>query len=412
MGNLGSRQQKKIRPLGMGELSIVEHALCPLDARTSLSDNLVHFNEYFYTDRNRHQRKAQVRVTAPLGLSASDEFYLWGLLALTSVQHKPIPELFATPHYCLRQLGCIDQHGKRGGRQYRQFAESLERLSTVSYHNDAFYDPIRGEHRKVGFGFLSYSLPIDARSSRAWKIAWNPIFFELCMAGSQQFRFDLDVYRSLDCASRRLFLLLQKMFSKRLTEARFELRHLAVHVLGFSESLPTKTLRQKCKKTLARLADAGIVKPSSQFITGKRGGRYSVRIERGTYFATRAEFRLTKDLSSSPLYDPLVAIGLEESSIRRFVRDFDTALVQEWADITLAAMERKGKKFFRRTPQAYFVDNVQQAAQGNRTPPDWWQELRHSENREKRKGKNASPTPVGELITEVLGGISGGDNKN
>lgn len=393
--------------MGLGELTLVEHALCPLDSRASLSDNLVHFNEYFYTDRNRHQRKAQVRVTAPLGLSASDEFYLWGLLALTCYQQKPMAKLFATPHYCLRQLGCIDQHGKRGGRQYQKFAESLERLSLVSYTNDAFYDPIRGEHRKVGFGFLSYSLPVGSRTSRAWRIAWDPIFFELCMAGSQQFRFDLDVYRSLDNASRRLFLLLQKMFSKRLTEAQFELRHLAVHVLGFNELLPTKTLSQKCRKALDRLANSGIVKPSSQFITGKRGGKFSVRVERGAYFATRAEFKLAKDLSSSPLYEPLVAIGLEESAIRRFVRDFDPVLVQEWADITLAAMERKGKHFFRRNPQAYFVDNVQKAAQGNRTPPDWWQELRHSENRERRVGQVVSPTPVGEIITQVLGDLSG-----
>jgi len=402
MGSPKRGQHRRITPVGMGELSIVEHALCPLDSRKSLSDNLVHFNEYFYTDRNRHQRKAQVRVNAPLGLSASDEFYLWGLLALTCCQQKPTAELFATPHYCLRQLGRIDQHGKRGGRQYQKFAESLERLSTVSYSNDAFYDPVRGEHRKVGFGFLSYSLPVDQRSSRAWKIAWDPIFFELCMAGSRQFRFDLDVYRSLDCASRRLFLLLQKMFAKRLTEARFELRHLAVHVLGFSESLPTKTLRKKCKKTLDRLADSAVIKPGSQ-IDGNRGGKYTVMIERGAYFATRAEFRLSEELTASPLYEPLVAIGLEESAIRRFVRDFDPVLVQEWADITLAALERKGIKFFRRSPQAYFVDNVQQAAQGNRTP----QELRHSENREKRQGQSASPTPVGEIITQVLGGISG-----
>ncbi|HBE69093.1 MAG TPA: hypothetical protein DDW52_13165 [Planctomycetaceae bacterium] len=400
-----SKQTKRI-PVGMGELSIVEHALCPLDARTSLAGSLVHFNEYFYTDRNRHKRKAQVRVNAPLGLSASDEFYLWGLLALTCCQHKPTAELFATPHYCLRQLGCIDQHSKRGGRQYRRFAESLERLSTVSYHNDAFYDPARGEHRKVGFGFLSYSLPIDKRSSRAWRIAWDPIFFEFCMAGSQQFRFDLDVYRSLDCASRRLFLLLQKMFSKRLTEARFELHHLAVHVLGFSETLPTKTLRQKCQKTLARLADSGIIKPSNPFITGKRGGKFSVKVERGSYFTTKAEFRISNDLASSHLYEPLAAIGLEEPAIRRFVRDFDPVLVQEWADITLAAKERFGKKFFSRSPQAYFVDNAKQAALGKRTPPDWWHELRHSENSEKRQGQTTSPTAIGEILTQVLSEIS------
>ena len=394
----------------MGELSLVEHALCPLDSRQSLKENLLHFNEYFYTDRNRHQRKAQARISAPLGLSSKDEFYLWGLLSLTCSQPKPESELYATPHYCLRQLGIIDQRSKRGGRQYQRFMEAMERLALVSYRNDAFYDPIRGEHRKVAFRFFSYSLPVDPKSSRAWRISWDPIFFELCMAGSQQFRFDLAVYRDLDCASRRLFLLLQKMFAKRLTEARFELRHLAVHVLGFNESLPTKTLRKKLQTTLDRLIAVGVVKPATTFITGKRGGPYSVAIERGAYFTTRAQFRIAADLSASPLYDPLKAVGLDEAAIRRFVRDFEPRLVQEWADITLAAKERKGKKFFRRNPQAYFVDNVQQAAQGNRTPPDWWQELRHSENREKRMGQPASPTPVGEIITQVLSGISGDDS--
>ena len=83
MGFTRRQNRKQGITIGLGELSLVEHALCPLDSRKSLSENLVHSNAYFYTDRNRHQRKAQVRVNAPLGLSASDEFYLWGLLALT-----------------------------------------------------------------------------------------------------------------------------------------------------------------------------------------------------------------------------------------------------------------------------------------------------------------------------------------
>jgi len=390
----------------MGELSLVEHALCPLDSRESLKDNLLHFNEYFYTDRNRHQRKANARIAAPLGLSAKDEFYLWGLLSLTCSQPKPTSELYATPHYCLRQLGVIDQGSKRGGRQYQRFVEAVERLALVSYRNDAFYDPIRGEHRKVAFRFFSYSLPVDAKSSRAWRISWDPIFFELCMAGSQQFRFELAIYRDLDCASRRLFLLLQKMFAQRLTEARFELRHLAVHILGFNEALPTKTLRKKVQTSLDRLMGIGVVRPSASQVTGQRGGAYTVAIERGAYFTTRAQFRTAADLSASPLYDPLTAIGLDEAAIRRFVRDFEPRLVQEWADITLAAMERKGKQFFRRSPQAYFVDNLQKAATGNRTPPDWWHELRSAENREQRQAGAVSLTPVGKIVDQLLSTIS------
>lgn len=390
----------------MGELSLVEHALCPLDSRQSLKENLLHYNEYFYTDRNRHQRKAMAKISAPLGLSSKDEFYLWGLLSLTCSQPKPDSELYATPHYCLRQLGVIDQGAKRGGRQYQRFTKAVERLAMVSYRNDAFYDPIRGEHRKVAFRFLSYSLPIDPKSSRAWRISWDPIFYELCMAGSQQFRFDLSVYRDLDCASRRLFLLLQKMFAHRLTETRFELRHLAIHVLGFNDKLPNKTLRKKVQTALDRLIAVGVAKPVATCISGKRGGPYSVVVERGAYFATRAQFRIAADLSTSPLYDPLKAIGLDDAAIRRFVRDFEPRMVQEWADITLAAMERKGKKFFRRSPQAYFVDNLQKAAAGDRTPPDWWHELRSAENREQRQAGKASLTPVGEIVGQLLSSIS------
>ncbi|MGD0896628.1 MAG: hypothetical protein ABR915_02250 [Thermoguttaceae bacterium] len=53
----------------------------------------------------------------------------------------------------------------------------LESLLTLraSPGHDHFYDPIRGEHRDVGFGFFSYSLPLDPRSSRAWRFAWAPV---------------------------------------------------------------------------------------------------------------------------------------------------------------------------------------------------------------------------------------------
>jgi hypothetical protein len=346
-----------------------------------------------------------VRITAPLGLSAGDEYYLWGLLALTCWQPNPTVEFVATPHYCLRQLGCIDQHAKRGGRQYQRLSDAIERLSAVTYRNDSFYDPIRGEHRKVGFGFLSYSLPVDPASSRAWRILWDPLFFEFCMAGSRQFRFDLATYRGLDCASRRLFLLLQKMFSARQTDARFELRHLATRVLGFNEALPLKTLRKKCQATLDRLAAAGIIASATSSISGSRGKPYNVLVKRGRYFSRQSAFRQSADLKASPLYEPLAAIGLDESAIRRCIRDFRPQLVQEWADITLAAMERKGKRFFRKSPQAYFVDNIQQATRGNRTPPDWWHQLRRVEHREPERERLRSPTPVAEIVTQVMGSL-------
>jgi hypothetical protein len=173
---------KARRWTGLGQLTLVEHALCPLDARTSLVENLVHESLYNFMDHNRQWRQARARVHCPCGLSANDEFYLWGLLALTLQQPGDDRELHATPHYCLRQLGCIDTHWRRGGKHYRLFAQAVERLAFVRYQNDRFYDPVRAEHRKVSFGFFSYSLPIDPESSRAWRIAWDPIFFDLVKA--------------------------------------------------------------------------------------------------------------------------------------------------------------------------------------------------------------------------------------
>ena len=87
---------------GRAQLSLVEHSLCPLDPSESLRDHLTHETTYGYTDRNGHLKLASVRVVCPSGLSAADEFVLWGLLALTFGQPTPGTEFHATPHYCLR----------------------------------------------------------------------------------------------------------------------------------------------------------------------------------------------------------------------------------------------------------------------------------------------------------------------
>ena len=235
----GPAKGRAPRPLsnGIGQLSLVEHALCPLACQNGTNAGQIHDSQYLYTDRAGRRRTARVRVICPLGLTPVDEFYLWGLLALTLSQPKPVTEFHATPHYCLRQLGIIDQQTRRGGRQYQQFAKSLERLSAVTYQNDAFYDPLRREHRRVGFGFLSYSLPLVSDSSRAWRIAWDAVFFEVAAAVGGHLRFDLELYRQLDAASRRLFLLVSKLFRRKPGTPPLELGYLGHHVLGFAPTL-------------------------------------------------------------------------------------------------------------------------------------------------------------------------------
>lgn len=405
-GGIQPNQGNHRRWTGMGQLTLVEHSLCPLDPGASLVENLVHDSAFFYMDRNRHFRQGRARIVSPSGLSASDEFYLWGLLALTFAQPQADANLFATPHYCLRQLGVIDQHARRGGHQYQQFAKAIERLSQVTYRNDHFYDPVRSEHRKVSFGFLSYSLPLDPESSRAWRIAWDPIFFDFIRAAGGSFRFDLAAYRELDPASRRLFLLLSKILSRRQTSPRFELRHLAVNVLGFASSIATRDLKVKVWRCVERLVALGVVKQLNKddlFCKTKRA-EYALVLERGEYFAKRRKADLRPVVQETAIHDLLRNLGFDDTGICRLLRRFPMPILREWADITQTAKERFGVTFFRKCPQAFLVDNLNNATKGNRTPPDWWHEVRREEARKQAKAhatKALSATQMPSLSDEA-----------
>ena len=172
MVNLSVKQRpRKSRPktsrhCGLAQHSLVEHALCPLDARVSIAPGMLHETSYQYTDRNRNRKTANAQIAAPFGLSPNDELYLYGLLSLTFTQVDPEADFYATPHWCLRQLGIVDSVNQQNTR-YRGFRDAIRRLAGVVYTNDSLWDPIRGEHRDVAFGFLKYSLPIDPNSSRA-----------------------------------------------------------------------------------------------------------------------------------------------------------------------------------------------------------------------------------------------------
>lgn len=377
--------------LGHAQLSLVEHALCPLDASLSLGAPRIHESRYWYTDQNHHRKEARVRIACPDGLSPTDELYLWGLLSLTFSQPNPTHDFYATPYYCLRELGCITPGAAKYGRkQFDLFRASVSRLSTVSYRNDRFYDPVRREHRDVGFGFLSYSLPIDPQSSRAWRFAWDPIFFEVCSAAAGALRFDFETYRSLDPASRRLYLLLKKVFWRSTVSPEFNLRDLAVHTLGFAATVQVWDLKVKLVRCMNALLAHGIIRlpegvAEPAALIGKRAkGEYSVRFHRGPHF-DRAAPVASLSITESPLYEPLSTIGLDDAAIRRVVKTYDAKLVAEIADMTLAAKEKFGESFFKVSPAAYFIDNVKAQAGRTRTPPDWWRELRKEEERRKWK---------------------------
>ena len=378
--------------VGIGQLTLAEHSLCPLHAALSLQPNLVHETEFDYTGPDRQRECGRARVTCPLGLLAGDELYLWGLLGLTLAQPDSDGQLYATPHYCLRQLGLIDQKSRRGGRQYQQFSAAIERLSAISYQNTAFYDPIRREHRKVSLRFFSYSLPLDPRSSRVWRIVWDPLFFELVRPVGGHLLFDIELYRELDPASRRLFLLLSKMFWRRTRTPGFELRHLAVDVLGFSPDLADRDLRRKLARCVDRLQQIGVVAPCDCLFQTVGRRTCTLRLMRGPYFQRRRRLRnLTLPLQDTALFDSLKSIGFTPKSIGWLRRTFPITLLREWADITLAARERKGERFFRKSPQAWFVDNVRNAADGTRTPPDWWHALQKAEQTGQRRSGSSHP---------------------
>ena len=104
----------------------------------------------------------------------------------------------------------------------------------------------------------------------------------------------------------------------------------------------------------------------------KKGkGSYTIQFRRGSYFE-KPQATKPAPAAESAIYEPLRAIGFEDAAIARIVTKYRPELIQTWADITLAAKEKHGSGFFKRSPQAYFLDNIKKAAEGSRTPPDWW----------------------------------------
>ena len=390
---------------GIGQLSLVEHALCPLDPKLSLVKNLAFDCKYSYSDASGSRLSSNVSVFCPLGLSASDELYLWGMLALTLRQPDPKPSFYATPHWCLRQLQIINQSNKRGGRQYQQFADAMQRLSAITYMSDAFYDPVRQEHRKVRFHFLSYSLPADSDSSRAWHFQWDPLFFQMVVAVAGQFRFDLTIYRELDAASRRLFLFATKVLSRRSEVRALALEQVATDLLGFSPTLANFEAKAKVKKCIAKLVNLQVLSEGEIFRTSP--GKFFVRLKRGAYFNTKFDLRGSLTPSDSPLFEPLVAIGFSDDSASLLIRRYQSDLLSEWIDITQAAIERFGLSYFHKSPMAFLVDSVSKASKGNRTAPDWWQEMRRAENR--RHEMNEETRGVFSRIRQELFGADESD---
>lgn len=382
---------------GLGQLTLVEHALCQLDTRQSLRPLGQFHTGFYYSEPSGERKFANVVVASAFGFSADTEYYLWGLLALTFNQPTPSRVFSATPYFILRKLGL-----SLGGKNYVEFKAALDRIAGLSYRCDAIYDPIRGERRRAAFQFLSYSLPLFDDSQRAWQFTWNDQFFDLCAATGGKLFFDLtsDTYRQLDSASRRLFLLLHKVFWRKTQSPSFDLRHLAVNVLGFSADRPTSKLKFDVTRCIERLLAGGLLalphgvsSPAELFV--KQGvGRYQVRFQRGPYFETTSVAKVAhaaSSLADSPLYDPLRTLGFEDRQIRWLLKTYSAGRIELWADITLAKLEHDGPKAFTVAPQAYLVDNLKH----ERTKPDWYLDLK------KREAERHKQSAVEKLLASV-----------
>jgi hypothetical protein len=87
-------------------------------------------------------------------------------------------------------------------------------------------------------------------------------------------------------------------------------------------------------------------------------------------------------------------MGFDRNAVARILKQYKPRLIQEWADITLAAVERK---LIKQSPQAYFTHYIREAAESRTTPPDWWRTLRKQEfERDNQSPQREQASPGGE----------------
>jgi hypothetical protein len=308
---------------GIAQLSLLETALWPLQGG-KLPDNQFQTAYDFTTPAGR--TTAKVTVRAGLGLQPTDELILWALLGATLSRANADPVLLATPYWMLRRMG-LDT----GGYQYGQLRDALLRLAVTSYQNTGFYNPESREHEYAAFQFLSILLPTVGGAGdmvdtdRCWRIEWNPAFFRFCKATGGNLLFDLDLYRQLSPATRRLFLKLKDRFwrSKRVF---FGVDDLTIHGLGYSADRPLKKRKYDLLNCIRELLDHEVLslghgQTDAKDLFWKRGkGSYVVVCHEGEYFRrapAEPAIRQKNAITEDPLYEPLRRIGVDGPAIRR-----------------------------------------------------------------------------------------------
>jgi hypothetical protein len=371
---------------GVAQLSLLETALWPLQDRGRTS--AFHPKYSYATPEGR--KTAHVTVRSGLGLKDFDEFVLWGLLGATLQRRDDDPVLMATPYWMLQHLG-LDT----GGSQYAELRQSLQRLANVSYENTAFYNPLSKEHEFAAFQFLSFLLPTvgglggDVDNARCWRIIWNPLFFRFCQATGGTLLFDLDLYRSLSPAARRLFLKLKDRFW-RTKRVFFNVDDLTINGMGYSSERPLRKRKYDLTACIQELLDQRVIAlgkgqaaPEDLFLR-HAPGVWAVLFHEGEYFRSplspRREYEADA-FADDPLREPLKSFGIDDAGIKRLLKTSGRALLKQWIRVTDAALHEKprGFKGFRASPAAFFIDGVQ----NNRRPPDWF--LAHEKRQEQEQ---------------------------
>ena len=370
---------------GIAQLSLLETALWPLQGGAQPRNQ---FQTHYDFSTPSGRTTATVTVRAALGLEPTDELILWGLLGATLRRTEPEPVLLATPYWMLKHVG-LDT----GGYQYGQLRDTLLRLAVASYHNTGFYNPATREREEAAFPFLSMLLPTVGGEGRAidtersWRIEWNPTFYRFACRTGGSLLFDLDLYRQLTPASRRLFLKLKDRFwrSKRVI---FGVEDLTTNGLGFAAERPLYKRKHDLLQCIRELLDHRVLElgrgqTDAKDLFWKRGvGSYSVCFFEGEYFRQPMSARVLSQknaIADDPLYEPLRKIGVDGPAIQRLFRDHGRSVIERWVRITDAAMHEHPSGFsgFRVSPAAFLIDGVQ----NSRTPPDWW----HAHEKQQRQ---------------------------
>jgi len=385
---------------GIGQLSLLETALWPLQGGLKATT----FGTTFSFNSAGEQRQGNVTVYAPLGVQPVDEYVLWGLLGV-SLSRKPADRtLLMTPYWLMKRLGLAT-----GGSQYEQLRKSLERLAAIAYQNTAFYNPVTQQHERVTLHFFSTYLPTSGRGGlvdvqRVWRIEWSPMFFQMCQATGGTLLFDLDLYRQLTPAARRLFLKLKDRFwrSKRVF---MNVDDLTINGLGFSAQRPLKKRKYDLISCMRELLDLQIIElgrgqtePQQLFLRRSKGV-YVVQFFEGDYFRQPMAPRTVtqqRGITDDPLYEPLRTIGVDEGGIRRLFKQHSRRLIEQWIRVTDVAMHDRPRGFpgFKVSPAAFLIN----ALDNGRLPPDWIYAHEKERKREQWEQERAATAASEEVL--------------